>query len=143
MTVVSVSMPEELVERLDAFAEDHGYSGRSSVLREAARSLLDEFDDEELTDRYLMAVVTVLFTHESSGVEQQMTDLRHEFEAQVASNLHSHVGDGFCMELFVLEGAADDISAFVGRIRAIEETLSVDHSVIPVDAVDDAVAHPH
>jgi CopG family nickel-responsive transcriptional regulator len=45
MSVVSVSMPEELVDRIDQFAEDHGYTGRSEVFREAARDLLGEFAD--------------------------------------------------------------------------------------------------
>jgi len=33
MAVVSVSMPDELLERLDQFAEEHGYTGRSEVVR--------------------------------------------------------------------------------------------------------------
>jgi hypothetical protein len=37
MTVVSVSMPDELLERIDSFADEHGYTGRSEVVREAAR----------------------------------------------------------------------------------------------------------
>ena len=34
-------MPEELVERIDRFADEHGYTGRSEVLREASRDLLE------------------------------------------------------------------------------------------------------
>lgn len=133
MTVVSVSMPDDLLERIDGFVEEHGYTGRSEVLREAARSLLDEFDDPDLEERQLMAVVTVLFTHESTDLDHTMTDLRHDFELLVTSNLHSHVGDGICMELFILEGDLDDISSFVGKVRASEEALSVDSSIVPVD----------
>jgi transcriptional regulator, CopG family len=40
MTVVSVSMPEELLDRVDGFADENGYTGRSEVFREAARNLL-------------------------------------------------------------------------------------------------------
>ncbi|RLM81042.1 ribbon-helix-helix protein, CopG family, partial [Halobellus sp. Atlit-38R] len=57
MTVVSVSMPEELLERIDRFADEHGYTGRSEVVREASRNLLGEFEDAKLEDRALMAVV--------------------------------------------------------------------------------------
>jgi CopG family nickel-responsive transcriptional regulator len=136
MTVVSVSMPEELVERIDTFAEEHGYTGRSEVLREASRNLLGEFEDRQLEDRELMGVVTVLFDYSSSGVEQRMMSLRHEHEALVASNVHSHVGDHYCLELFILEGDLADISAFVGKIRATQDTLSIDYSVMPVDRID-------
>jgi CopG family nickel-responsive transcriptional regulator len=135
MSVVSVSMPEELVDRIDSFAEEHGYTGRSEVLREASRNLLGEFQDKKLEDRDLMAVVTVLFDYESSKVESRMMSLRHEHDQLVASNVHNHVGDHYCMELFILEGSLAEISTFVGKIRATQDTLSVDYSVMPVDDV--------
>ncbi|MEF8852107.1 MAG: nickel-responsive transcriptional regulator NikR [Haloarculaceae archaeon] len=139
MTVVSVSMPDELLERIDAFAEEHGYTGRSEVVREASRNLLGEFEDRKLEERELMGVVTVLFDYSSSAVEQRMMNLRHEHEALVASNVHSHIGDHYCLELFILEGDLEDISAFVGKIRATQDTLSIDYSVMPVDRIDPMV----
>jgi CopG family nickel-responsive transcriptional regulator len=133
MTVVSVSMPEELLERIDQFADEHGYTGRSEVFREASRNLLGEFEDRRLEDRDLMGVVTVLFDYETTDVEERMMHLRHEHEGLVASNVHSHVGGRHCMELFVLEGTLEEISTFVGKIRATRDTLTVDYSVTPVD----------
>jgi len=133
MTVVSVSMPEELLERLDAFAEEHGYTGRSEVVREASRDLLGEFEDKQLEDRDLMAVVTVLFDYETTTVEERLMRLRHDHEHLVAANFHSHIGDRYCMELFVLEGELSEISTFVGKVRATKDTLTVDYSVTPVD----------
>ncbi len=133
MAVVSVSMPDSLLARLDEFAEEHGYTGRSEVVREASRNLLGEFEDRRLEDRDLIGVVNVLFNYETSAVEQRMMTLRHEHDSLVSSNVHSHVGDSYCMELFVLEGSLEEISTFVGKIRATKDTLSVDYSVIPVD----------
>ena len=133
MTVVIVSMPEELLERIDQFADEHGYTGRSEVVREGSRDLLGEFEDKKLEGRELMGVVTVLFDYETTSVEEKMMRLRHEHEDIVASNFHSHVGGHRCMELFVLEGSLEDISTFVGKIRATKDTLTVDYSVSPVD----------
>ena len=133
MTVVSISMPDELLERVDDFAGEHGYTGRSEVFREAARNLLGEFEDKKLEDRKLMGVVTVLFDYESTGVEERMMHLRHDHDELVTSNIHNHVGDHYCMELFILEGTLADISTFVGKIRATKDTLTVDYSVTPVD----------
>jgi len=136
MGVVSISMPDELEDRIDTFAEEHGYTGRSEVVREAVRNLMGEFEDKRLEDRELMAVVTVLFDYETTTVEEKMMHLRHDHESIVASNFHSHVGDRYCMELFVLEGQLEDISAFVGKVRATKDTLSVDYSVLPVDDIN-------
>ncbi|MFC3477046.1 CopG family ribbon-helix-helix protein [Halobacterium litoreum] len=136
MTVVSVSMPDELLDRIDEFADGHGYTGRSEVVREAARNLLGEFEDKQLEDRPLIGVVTVLFSYQDSTVEERMMGLRHEHDNLVTSNVHNHVGDHYCMELFILEGQLDEISEFVGRVRATKDTLTVDYSVIPVDGFD-------
>jgi CopG family nickel-responsive transcriptional regulator len=133
MTVVSVSMPEELLERIDEFADGHGYTGRSEVIREAARNLLGEFEDIKLEDRALIGVITVMFNYETTDVEERMMQLRHEHEGLVSANIHSHVGSAHCMELFVLEGDLEEISQFVGMVRATKDTLSVDYSVMPVD----------
>jgi CopG family nickel-responsive transcriptional regulator len=133
MTVVSVSMPDELLARIDEFAEEHGYTGRSEVVREAARNLLGEFEDRQLEDRDLIGLVTVMFDYETTSVEEQMMRLRHDYEGLVTQHVHNHVGDRYCMELFVLEGDLESISEFVGRIRATKDTLTVDYSVIPVD----------
>jgi len=134
MTVASVSMPEKLLDRIDEFADEHGYTGRSEVLREAARNLMGEFEDKQLEERDLLGIVTVLFDYETSNAEERMMRLRHEYDMLVVSNFHSHVGDHQCMELFILEGGLDNISTFVGKIRATQGTTTVDYSVTPMDA---------
>ena len=139
MGVVSVSMPDSLVDRIDEFTEEHGYTGRSELLREAARDLLGEFDDRKLEDRELMGIVTVVFDYEGTNVEDRMMRLRHEHEDIVASNFHSHVGDHNCMELFILEGSLEQISTFVGKIRATTDTKTVDYSVTPIGDGDGIV----
>lgn len=140
MIVVSVPMPESLLERIDEFAEGHGYTGRSEVVREAARNLLGEFEDRKLEGRPLLGVVTVLFSYETSNAEGRTMRLRHEHESLVTSDIHNHVGDHYCMELFVLEGSLEEISTFVGKIRATRDTLTVDYSVLPVDDFGAALA---
>ena len=84
MTVVSVSMPESLLNRLDEFAEEHGYTGRSEVVREASRNLLGEFEDKRLEDRDLIGVVTVLFNYETSmEIGAEMFDHMETAEGEV------------------------------------------------------------
>ncbi|MFB6218530.1 MAG: nickel-responsive transcriptional regulator NikR [Halobacteriaceae archaeon] len=140
MAVVSVSMPDELLERIDGFAEEHGYTGRSEVVREAARNLLGEFEEAHLEGRDLIGLVTVVFNYATTNVEERMMQLRHEHEELVTANVHNHVGSEYCMELFVLEGTLAEISGFVRGVRATRDTLTVDYSVIPVDEFPAAAA---
>ena len=103
------------------------------MVREASRNPLGEFEDERLEGRELTGVVTVVFDYETTSVEEKTTRLRHEHESTVASNFHSHIGGRHCMELLVLEGSIGEISAFVGKVRATQDTLTVDSSVLPVE----------
>ncbi|MDY6780224.1 MAG: CopG family ribbon-helix-helix protein [Halobacteria archaeon] len=131
MPVVSISLPEELLDRIDSFSEEHGYSGRSELVRDATRSLIGELEDTNLEGRELVATVTAVF--EESGVEKEMIDLRHEYDGVVRSNVHSHIGEGHCMELFVLEGTLEDVRDFVGKVRSTSGVLSINYSVNPID----------
>lgn len=134
MPVVSVSMPEDLLERLDTVATEHDYTGRSEVVREGVRTLLGEFETDRLEHRPLACVVSVLYDFGCQSVERRITRLRHEHESHIASNVHSHV-DEYCMELFVLEGELDDVSTFVGRVRSTEDVRAVEYSLVPLDTV--------
>lgn len=127
MPVVSVSMPQSLIDRLDEFIEDHGYSGRSEAVREGARGLLAGIDDGYSEDP-AVCVVTVMFDHDT-GAESALSGLRHRHGDLVTSNVHSHAG-GACLELFVTEGSTDEIDSFVARIRAVDGVTSVEYSLL-------------
>ena len=133
MATVSFSMSDELIEQLDEFTAEHDYPGRSAMVREAARSFLEEIEEVNLKNHKLVGVVTVLSQYETTDVERRLMDLRHEHDDLLAANVHNHVGNRYCIELFVLEGELEGISGFVGTVRAMKDTLGVSHSVIPVD----------
>ena len=48
MSIVSISMPEALLKRIDEFADEHRYSGRSEVVCEGTRTLLEEFQGQNI-----------------------------------------------------------------------------------------------
>lgn len=135
MPVISVSMPESLVEDIDEFAERHGYSGRSEAVREGTRRLLQELSEPELADRDVACVVTTTFEHDS-GAEAQLSTLRHDYDGLVASNVHSHAG-GACLEVFVVEGHVDEVRSYVARLRSIDGVTSVEFTIVsPSESLD-------
>ncbi len=131
MPVVSVSMPESLLQELDQFIDDHGYSGRSEAVREGTRGLLGEFDDVEYEDQEIICIITTMFDHHS-GAEATLSELRHANHDLVTSNVHSHAGSA-CLELFVVEGRVEEISSYVSRLRAIDGVQTVEYSVLTAD----------
>ncbi|ELY59836.1 CopG family transcriptional regulator [Natronococcus amylolyticus DSM 10524] len=135
MAVVSLSMPEELLERLDDHASAHEYSGRSEVVREGTRSLLEAFEDDRSEEGPLAGTVTVRYDFGTQRIERRVAALRHEFDDVIAANDHSHVAD-YCLDLFVLEAEIDAIASFVEKLRAIGGVEHVNHSLVPLGGHD-------
>ena len=129
MSVVSISMPEALLERIDDFADEHGYSGRSEVVREGTRTLLEEFQGRNIDGQKHMCTVTVVFEYCQPAVQQRLTGVRHEYDGIVSATTHAHVQDQYCMELFVLKGTTEALSGFVNTVRAVPDVRAVDYSI--------------
>ena len=129
-------MTERLRDDLDTFAEEHGYSGRSEVIREACQSLLDEYQETDYEGRRVLATVTAVFGYGEPEIERRMMDIRHQFEASIRSNSHNCLeGNAGCVETFVIEAAYDDALRFIGTVRGADESVSVEYTVVPIDVM--------
>jgi len=130
-------MTERLRDDLDTFAEEHGYTGRSEVIREACQSLLEEYRESDDEDRRVLATVTAVFGYDEPEIERRMMDIRHEFDASIRSNSHNCLeGNTGCVETFVIEAPYDDARRFIGTVRGADESVSVEYTVLPVDIVN-------
>jgi len=134
MPIVSSSMTEQLRDDLDRFAEEHGYTGRSELIREACHSLLEEYEQTNNDDRLVVGTVTAVFGYDEPEIEQRMMDIRHEFEASIRSNAHNCLADNAgCVETFVVEATYETVLGFVGTVRGAGESVSVEYTSVPVE----------
>ncbi|MFC6767950.1 CopG family ribbon-helix-helix protein [Natrinema soli] len=130
-------MTERLRDDLDTFAEEHGYSGRSEVIREACQSLLEEYQETDYEDRRVLATVTAVFGYDEPEIERRMMDIRHKFETSIRSNSHNCLdGNAGCVETFVIEAAYDNVLRFIGTVRGADESVLVEYTVVPVDVMN-------
>src|SRR6056297_3909315 len=134
MPIVSSSMTERLRDDLDRFADEHGYTGRSEVIREACQSLLEEYRETEEAERRVVGTVTAVFAYDKPAIERRMMDIRHEFEGAIRSNSHNCLRENAgCVETFVVEAAYQDVLHFIGTVRGADESVSVEYTAVPVD----------
>lgn len=120
MAVVSISLPERLLERVDGFIEERGYAGRSELFRTAARDLLNE--DIEPTSDQRSATLTVVYPDE---VQQDIGQVRHRFGDIVSSMMHGHT-EHHCTEMFMLDGPGERIREFLDALRGVREVRLAD-----------------
>ena len=120
MAVVSVSLPDALVEQADAFIEARGYAGRSELFRAAVRDFLAH-EASATSPGARSATLTLLYP---DGQERKIGEIRHGFTDIVRSMMHGHA-KVLCVEVFVLEGPGKRIQQFGDALRGARETRLV------------------
>ncbi|WP_417936037.1 CopG family ribbon-helix-helix protein [Haloarcula saliterrae] len=134
-------MTELLRDDLDRFADEHGYTGRSEVIREACQSLLEEYRETEEAERRVVGTVTAVFGYDEPAIERRMMDIRHEFEGSIRSNSHNCLADNEgCVESFVVEASYAEVLRFIGTVRGADESVSVEYTAVPVDLIREEIA---
>jgi CopG family nickel-responsive transcriptional regulator len=132
MPVVSMSLTNDLLRKLDALIVDKSYSSRSEAIRDAIRASLSEYELSRLERGRVAATITTISEYERRDVDERLMRLRHEYNDLVTGNMHIHLGSNYCLEVFIAQGAVDEVLTFVGRVRAIRGIQHVKYTVVPI-----------
>jgi len=103
MTIISISLTDEILEEIDRLQKELGFSGRSEVMRAGARMLLADNKEKEALEGGLNSVLLLIHAQK---VEDVVTEIKHEFEDIISTQIHNHLREDKCLEVFILEGDA-------------------------------------
>ena len=133
MAIVSISLTDALLKRIDSLVSEKGFSSRSEAIRDALRNYLSEYELNKFQEGWITATITAISEHESHEVDEKLTRVRHQHSNIVYSNMHLHLSDNYCLEIFITQGEAVDILDFVSRIRAIQGIQQVRYTTNPIE----------
>jgi CopG family nickel-responsive transcriptional regulator len=119
MTVISITLPRELLGKFDEFMKTRGYYSRSEAFRDAVRSLIAESDIARMETGEVAATIMIASDYARRDVDARMTELRHGFDDVVVENVHRHINDKYCLEIFIAQGENRRILDLIGRIRGM------------------------
>jgi CopG family transcriptional regulator, nickel-responsive regulator len=119
MTVVSITLPPELLKKFEDFIQTKGYYSRSEAFRDAIRGLISESEFAILQTENVAATIMVTCDYKRKDVDLKMTELRHEFDDVVIENVHRHIGEKYCLEIFITEGSNGRILNLINRLRGM------------------------
>jgi len=114
MVIISISLPDEILEEIDRLQKELGFSGRSEVVRAGARMLLADSKEKGKLEGRLNSVLLLIH---SQKVEDTVTEVKHEFEDIISTQIHNHLREDKCLEVFILEGDATRIKQLVQRFQ--------------------------
>ena len=119
MTVISITLPNELLQKFDEFMKMRGYYSRSEAFRDAIRNLIAESDVAKMETENVAATIMITCDYARRDIDLRITEVRHEFDDVVVENVHRHIDEKYCLEIFIAEGKNERILDLIGRIRGM------------------------
>jgi len=115
MSIVSLSIPKSLLEKVDRYLKEQGFANRSEIIRQALRSYMSESRRLGELQGRITAIITLVYRREAK--RGQITDVQHKFGPVVLTFLHTHIEEGNCIEIIVARGDAQIIRALVEALK--------------------------
>jgi len=134
LTVISITLPNELLQKFDQFIKARGYYSRSEAFRDAVRSLIAEAEIAKLETGTVAATMMITCDYDRRDVDLRMSEVRHEFDDVVVENFHRHIDQQYCLEVFIAEGHYERVLELIGRIRGMRGIQEVKATFMPLQA---------
>ena len=128
MTIISVSIPEKLLERVESSIKEQGFANRSEIMRQAVRTFISESRSlRELTGE-IAASITIIYERETT--KGQISEIHHSFGDIISTFLHAHIDEDYCLEVIVVKGEADTIRKLVDAFQTNEQISQLKVSIL-------------
>jgi CopG family nickel-responsive transcriptional regulator len=128
MTVISVSVPEKLLEHVENSIREQGFANRSEIIRQALRAFITETRNLREIEGEIAASITIIY--ERGDKKGQISEIQHSFGDIISTFLHAHVEEDYCIEVIVVKGEADTIRKLVDAFRSNKQINQIKVSIL-------------
>ena len=108
MTIVSISLNDEILKELDKLQGAMGFTGRSEIIRAGIRTFVQEEKQKRELKGKQNAVLIVVHADE---YDDQVARIKHDYENLIKTHLHNKIDGERCMEMFFLDGDSKKVQA--------------------------------
>lgn len=128
VTVISVSVPEKLLERVENSIKEQGFANRSEIIRQALRTFIRESRNLKELKGQIAASITIIY--ERGAKKAQISEIQHSFGSIISTYLHAHIEKDYCIEVIVVKGDATKIRKLVEAFRTNEQINQIKVSIL-------------
>jgi CopG family nickel-responsive transcriptional regulator len=123
MSIISLSLPKNLLDKVDEYIRQQGFANRSEVVRQALRFYMSESRRLDELEGKVTVTITLIYRREAK--RSQITDLQHSYSDAVLTFLHTHVEADSCIEIIVAKGDAQTIRSLVQGLKSNKQISEV------------------
>jgi CopG family nickel-responsive transcriptional regulator len=115
---LSISLPTDLVERLDAMIADRGLSNRSQVISELIRHEVADHSEGQFGS-VIAGTITLIYRAESGRVRHALAQTQLTYLKEVISSQHVFLEDDQSLEVLLVQGPAERLRSLCDELRKI------------------------
>lgn len=93
------------MEEFDSTIKKIGYD-RSKAIQAAMRSFLNDYKCTNKIKGTVAGGLITIYDHEVRGLEENLTDVQHNYESIISSTTHVHLDKRHCLEIIAVKGDA-------------------------------------
>lgn len=134
LSIISLSLPNELLAELDTMLGEEHSATRSEVIRQAVRMYLTQYNELDKIKGNVIATITVLY--EKTEENKELFRLQHEFDDMITTYLHSHLSETDCLEVMVVKGASERLISLIDGLKANKHVKQINFSIMAINEKD-------
>lgn len=115
---LSVSLPAELLTRLDAMVAERGLPSRSQMIAELIRHAVAEHAEGQ-AGVVLAGTITLMYRADSGRVRHALAQTQCDFLKEVISSQHVFLEEDQSLEVLLVQGPSERLNALCDALRAI------------------------
>lgn len=123
MSIMSLSIPKSLLEKVDNYIKEQGFANRSEIVRQALRAYISEGKRLDELKGKITATITIIY--QKGARTGQIADVQHSYSNIVLTFLHTHIEEGYCIEIIVAKGDAEIMKAFIAALKVNKQISEV------------------
>jgi CopG family nickel-responsive transcriptional regulator len=131
---VSVSLPADLLERLEMMVAERGLPNRSQMIAELIRHELAEHS-AGMPGAVLAGTITLIYRAERGRVREALAQTQSDFIKEVISSQHVFLEDDQSLEVLLVQGPSERLAEFCNGLRKIrgvhQTTLVTTRALLP------------
>ena len=118
MQRTTITLDDDLMDRIDGFMRDRNYANRSEAIRDLVRGGLEQATLDANPLGQCLGAAIYVYDHEARELASRLTRAAHEHHDVSLATLHVHLDHDSCMEVTVLRGPVGEVRQFADHVIA-------------------------
>ena len=118
MQRITITLDDDLMDKLDTLIAERGYQNRSEAIRDLTRAGMQQAAQEQGKSGDCVAALVYVYDHAQRDLSRRLVDTYHSHHDLSLATLHVHLDDDNCMEVMALRGPGGEVQHFADHIIA-------------------------